>query len=70
MLCRRNLITIKNTNAENVSTKKYDYERRLCAQTRDLQSLKKFLMYQMNPEEFVHNTAQFNYIPYIAGLSL
>ena len=34
---------------ENVSTQKYDFERRLCAQTQDLQIFKKFYMSQMNP---------------------
>ena len=56
---------IKKNNSENVSTQKYDFERRLCAQTQDLQILKKFYMSQMNPKEFVHNTAvhtQFNYL--------
>ena len=57
-------------NSENVSTQKYDFERRLCAQPQDLQVFKKFYMSQMNPKEFVHNTAYSVYIPYIAGLSL
>ena len=47
-----------------------DFERRLCAQTQDLQILKKFDMSQMNPKEFVHNTAYSVQLPYIAGLSL
>ena len=44
-------------NSENVSNQKYDFERRLCAQTQDLQILKKFYVPQMNPKEFFHNTA-------------
>jgi len=44
-------------DSENVSTQKYDLERRLCAQTQDLQIFKKFYMSQWNPKEFVHNTA-------------
>ena len=57
---------LKN-NSEKVSTQKYDFERRLCAQTQDLQIFKKF---QMNPKEFVHNTAYSVQLTYIAGLSL
>ena len=40
------------------------------AQTQDLQIFKKFHMSQMNPEEFVHNTAYSFQLLYIAGLSL
>jgi len=40
------------------------------AQTQDLQIFKKFHMSQMNPEEFVHNTAYSVQLPYIAGHSL
>ena len=47
----------KKINSENVSTQKQDFERRLWAQTPDLQIFKKFYMSQMNPKEFVHNTA-------------
>ena len=47
----------KKINSENVSTQKKDFERRLWAQTEDLQIFKKFYMSQMNPKEFVHNTA-------------
>ena len=54
----------------NVSNQKYDFERRLCAQTQDLQILKKFYMPQMNPKEFVHKTAYSVQLPYIAGHSL
>ena len=43
----------------------HDFERRLCAQT-----FKKFYMSQMNPNEFVRNTAYSVQLPYIAGLSL
>ena len=42
----------------------------LCAQTQDLQFFKKFYMSQMNPKEFVHNTAYSVQLPYIAGHSL
>ncbi len=38
---------------ENISTKKYDFERRLCAQIQDLQIFKKIYMSRMNPKEFV-----------------
>ena len=34
---------LKN-NSEKVSTQKYDFERRLCAQTQDLQIFKKLYM--------------------------
>ena len=47
----------KKNNSENVSTQKYDFERRLCAQTQDLHIFKKFYLSQMIPKEFVHNTA-------------
>ena len=51
------------SESENVSTLKYDFEHRLCAQSQDLQIFKKFYMSQMNPKEFVHNThTQFNYL--------
>ena len=60
---------LKN-NSEKVSTQKYDFERRLCAQTQDLQIFKKFYRSQMNPKEFVHNTAYSVQLPYIAGQSL
>ena len=59
-----------NQCKNHVSTKKYDFERRLCAQTRDLQIFKKFYMSQMNPKGFVHNTAYSVQLPYKAGLSL
>jgi len=61
---------LKINNSEDVSTLKYDFERRLCAQTQDLQFFKKFYMSQMNPSEFVPNTAYSVQLPYIAGLSL
>ena len=61
---------IKKNNSENVSTQKNDFERRLCAQTQTLQIFKKFYMSQMNPKEFVHNTAYLVKLTYIAGLSL
>jgi len=56
----------KKRNSENVSTQKFNFERRLCAETQDLQIFKKFYMLQiMNPKEFFHTTAvhtQFNYL--------
>jgi len=64
------LFNNKKNNSDNVSTQKYDFERRLCAQTQDLQSFNKFYMSQMNPKEFVHNTAYSVQLPNIAGLSL
>ena len=36
----------------------------------DYTSWKSFLMSQMNPKEFVHNTAYSGELPYIAGLPL
>ena len=33
------------------------FERRICAQTQNLQIFKKFHMSQMNPKEVFHNTA-------------
>ena len=35
----------------------WSFERRICAQTQDLQIFKKFNMSQMNPKEVFHNTA-------------
>ena len=46
------------------------FERRICAQTQDLQIFKKFNMSQMNPKEVFHNTAYSVQLPYIAGHSL
>ena len=43
---------------------KYYFERRL------LQIFKKFYLSQMNPKEFVHNTAYSVQLPYNAGHSL
>ncbi len=45
-------------------------ERRICAQTQDLQIFKKFNMSQMNPKEVFHNTAYSVQLPCIAGHSL
>ena len=67
---RRRYLVILKINSENVSTQKYDFERRLWAQTQDLQILKKFFMSQMNPKEIVHNAAYSVQLPEIAGLSL
>ena len=49
---------------------KVSFERRICAQTQDLQIFKKFNMSQMNPKEVFHNTAYSVQLPYIAGHSL
>ena len=46
------------------------FERRICAQTQDLQIFKKFNMSQMNPKEAFNNTAYSVQLPYIAGLPL
>ena len=46
------------------------FERRICAQTQNLQIFKKFNMSQMNPKEIFHNTAYSVQLPYIAGHSL
>ena len=46
------------------------FERRICAQTQDLQIFKMFNMSQMNPKEVFHNTAYSVQLPYIAGHSL
>ena len=45
-------------------------ERRICAQTQDLQIFKKFNMSQMNPKEVFRNTAHSVQLPHIAGHSL
>ena len=46
------------------------FERRICAQTQDLQIFKKFSMSQMIPKEVFQNTAYSVQLPYIAGHSL
>ena len=46
------------------------FERRICAQTQDLQIFKKWNMSQMNPKEVFYNTAYSVQLPYIAGHSL
>ena len=46
------------------------FERRICAQTQDLQILRKFDMSQMNPKEVFQDTAYSVQLPYIAGHSL
>jgi len=70
IFCRRYLIIKKKKNSENVFTQKYDFERRLCAQTQDLLIFKKLYMSQMNPKEVVHKIAYSVKLPYITGLSL
>ena len=42
------------------------FERRICAQTQDVQIFKKFNMSQMNPKEVFHNTAYSVQLPNIA----
>ena len=46
------------------------FDRRICAQTQDLQIFKKLNMCQMNPKEVFHNTTYSVQLPYIAGHSL
>ena len=46
------------------------FERRIYAQTQDLQIFKKFNMYQMNQKDVFYNTAYLVQLPYIAGHSL
>ena len=46
------------------------FERRICAQTQDLQIFKKFNMSQMNPKEVFTYTPYSDQLPYIAGHSL
>ena len=46
------------------------FERRICAQTQDLQIFRKFDMSQMNPKEVFQDTAYSVQLPYIAGHSL
>ena len=46
------------------------FERRIYAQTQDLQIFKKFNMSQMNPKEVFHNTEYSIQLPYIDGHSL
>ena len=46
------------------------FERRIYAQTHNLQTFKKFNMSQMNPKEVFQNTAYSVQLPYIAGHSL
>ena len=46
------------------------FERRIRAQTQDLQILWKFNVSQMNPKEVFHNIAYSVQLPYIAGHSL
>ena len=50
-------VTFLNNTSRKSTEKKYVFERRFCAQTQDLKIFKKFNMAQMNPKEFVHNTA-------------
>ena len=57
---RRRYLIIKNP----------DFERRICAQTQDLQIFKECNTSQLNLKEVLHNTAYSVQIPYIAGHSL
>ena len=60
----------KKNNSQNVSAQKDDFESRLCNQTHWLYIVETFFMSQMNPNEFVHNTAYSVQLAYIAGHSL
>ena len=55
---------------EWLTLKNRSFERRICAQTQDLDIFKKFNISQMNPNEVFHNTAYSVQLPYIAGNSL
>ena len=56
---------------KDVSTPKVGgFERRICAQTQDLQIFQKFNMSQMNPKEVFHNTAYTVQLPYSRSLPL
>ena len=46
------------------------FERRICAQTQDVQIFKKCYMSQMNSKDVFHNTAYSVQLPFIAGHSL
>jgi len=61
---------LKKNNSENKSTQKYEFERRLCAQTQDLQIFKKVYKSQMNSKEFAHKPAYSVLLLSIAGLPL
>ena len=52
------------------SVQSRSFERRIYAQTQDLQIFKKFNMSRMNPKEVFNNTAYSVQLPYIAGHSL
>jgi len=63
--CQKRKLILKTYPTQSKS-----FERRICAQTQDLQIFKKFNMSQMNPKEVVHNTAYSVQLPCIAGHSL
>ena len=53
-----------------MSTQKDNFKSRLCDQTQWLYIVETFYISQMNPKDFVHNTAYSVQPPYIAGHSL
>ena len=53
-----------------MKTQSRSFDRRICAQTQDLQIFKKFYMSQMYRKEVFHNTAYSVELPYIALHSL
>ena len=55
---------------DSIQPQSRSFERRICAQTQDLQFFKKFNMSQMNPKEVFHNTTYSVQLAYIAGHSL
>ena len=63
ILKKKSILKILTTQLNN-------FERRLCAQTQDIQIFKKFYMSEMNTKEQVHTTAFSVQLPYIAGHSL
>ena len=60
----------KNLFWKRLHPQSRSFERRICAQTQDLQIFKKCNMFQMNPKEVFHNTAYSVQLPYIADHTL
>ena len=67
---RRRYLIIKKPILRTFPPPSRSFERRICAQTQDLQIFQKFFMSQMNPKGSFHNTAYSVQLPYIAGHSL
>ena len=63
-------LLLKKKDSHNVITQKDDFESRLCDQTQKIYVVEQVYMSQMNPKEFVQNTAYSVQLPYIAGHSL